>query len=120
MPTRRNGADPVTKTPEQTVADLEARLATIEDDMAARKARIEEVRQKRAREIKLRLRRARYAVAAKERKRETRRNILAGAWVRQKADDDPRIRSWLADGLADSLTRPHDRELFDLDPMPEE
>ena len=112
------------KRPEKTVAELEARIALIvRAEMAARKAAdLKDVRQKR------RVKetqpppptRPLCQVAAKEQKRETRRNILAGGWVRKMADDDPRIRTWLADGLADSLTRPRERELFDLDPMPEE
>lgn len=108
------------KTPEETVADLEARLARLKDEMATKKARLKEVEQERARELRLRLRRARYQVTARERKRETRRNILAGAWVRKQAEASPRVRSWLMDGLADYLTRPHDRELYDLEPLPED
>ncbi len=65
-------------------------------------------------------RRARYKVASKERKRETRRNILAGAWVRKEEADDPEASARLLQGLEGFLTRPHDRKLFDLEPLPED
>ena len=108
------------KRPEKTVAELEARILDVRAEMAAKTADLKDAEKRRVKELNLRLRRARRQVAAKEQKRETRRNILAGGWVRKMADDDPRIRTWLADGLADSLTRPRERELFDLEPLPKD
>ena len=108
------------KTPEETVAALEARLASIKDETATKKARLREIEQERAREIKLRLRRARYRVASKERKRRTRRLILIGTYVESKTKDNPEASARLLQGLDGFLAKPRDRELFDLDPLPED
>ncbi len=108
------------KTPEETVAALEARLASLKDETATKKARLREIEQERAREIKLRLRRARYRVATRERKRRTRRLILIGSYVESKTADDPKASARLLHGLDGFLTRPRDRQLFDLEPLPED
>ena len=108
------------KTPEETVAALEARLASLKEETASKQARLREVEQERAREIKLRLRRARYKVASRERKRRTRRLILIGSYVESKTSDDPEAWARLLQGLDGFLARPRDRELFDLEPLPED
>ena len=106
-------------TAEQTVADLEARIKDVRADLKAKKDRLQEVEAERVRKLNLELRRARYQVQAKERKRRTRRLILIGTYVESKKDD-PEASARLLHGLDGFLTRPRDRELFDLDPLPEE
>ena len=82
---RSNESNP----PEEKVAELEARIATVKEEIAAKTARLKEVESQRLREIQLRLRRARYAVTAKEQKRRTRRLILMGTYVEAKMNEDP-------------------------------
>ena len=108
------------KPPEEKVADLEARIATVKEEIAAKTARLKEVESERLREIQLRLRRARYAVTAKERKRRTRRLILMGTYVESKMNEDPAACERFMAALDGFLTQNRDRELFDLEPLPED
>ena len=93
------------KTAEQTVADLEARIKDVRADLKAKKDRLQEVEAERVRKLNLELRRARYQVQAKERKRRTRRLILIGTYVESKKDD-PEASARLLHGLDGFLTRP--------------
>ena len=70
------------KTPEETVAALEARLASIKEETATKQARLTEIEQERARELTLPRYRARGSAA----KRDARCTFLAGAWIRKKAE----------------------------------
>ncbi len=54
----------------------------------------------------------------RERKAETRRNILVGALVRQKVADGSLDAGLLRGWLDAALTRAGDRALFDLPPRP--
>ena len=56
--------------------------------------------------------------AAKQRKLDTRRKILAGAWVLHRIDQNPddRLRLMLMQGLDEFLERDNDRDLFGLHP----
>ena len=56
----------------------------------------------------------------KERKRDTRRKILAGACVLDRADKDPVSARHLKEILDAFLTKPQDRALFDLPPRPKD
>ena len=51
-----------------------------------------------------------------EKKRDTRRKVLAGAFVLEQAERDPAIQQWLMRGLTWFLTRPDDRTLFNIGP----
>lgn len=53
----------------------------------------------------------------KHRNQETRRNILAGACIRNKAAKDEAVAQLLNRELRAYLTRPDDRALFGLPPM---
>ena len=55
----------------------------------------------------------------RERKRRTRRLILIGSVIKKMADRDSRTQLWLLHALHQDLERTQDRELFDLDPKPE-
>jgi hypothetical protein len=72
---------------------------------------------------KLKQQRARYdekikrlekAEREKERKRDTRRKILAGAVVLTAIENEPDKKAWFARLLDQELIRDDDRELFDL------
>lgn len=76
-------------------------------------ARLEERRQ----QITNRIARLRNAERTKERKRRTRRLILIGTCVESKTKDDPDARDRLLKDLDGFLSRPRDRELFDLPPL---
>lgn len=86
------------KTPEQRLAELQAKRDAITAQMDREKAKLKTA----------------------ERKRDTRRKIVAGAIVLTHAELDPEFNAQLSRLLAKHVTRPEDRELFDLDPVPEE
>ena len=85
-----------------------------------RNERIAEL-EKKKQQIANRIVRLRNMESAKQRKFDTRRKILAGAWVLHRAeqDTDGRLRLMLMQGLDDFLEHPRDRELFDLPPKPQ-
>ena len=62
--------------------------------------------------------RLRNMESAKRRKIDTRRKILAGAWILHRIDQDTddRLRLMLTQGLDEFLVGDRDRELFDLPP----
>ena len=64
------------------------------------------------------IRREEARVRAKERKEETRRKILVGAYILDKATRDEQYHGWLQKSLDGFLTRPDDRALFGLPPLP--
>lgn len=62
--------------------------------------------------------RARAAEAAAKRTAETRRKVLVGACVLAETAGDAERTAWLTDVLARRLTRPDERQLFGLEPLP--
>jgi hypothetical protein len=80
------------KTPEEALQDLEKKEAQL-------KARISKQRAK---------------VRSADRKRDTRRKIIAGALALEHADKDPKFGEALKRLLEQHVTRPQDRQLFDL------
>ena len=66
----------------------------------------------------LKIRREKYRLSLKERKRDTRRKILAGSWVLSIAENDQAAALRLRKGLDEFLERERDRELFGLSPRP--
>ena len=83
-----------------------------------RKERIAALEQKKQ-QLANRIVRLRNQESAKQRKIETRRKILAGAWVLYRSERDPAERQRLIQGLDGFLAHPRDRELFDLLPNKE-
>ena len=81
---------------------------------AERVARLREASQRRRKELDRRIRRAESRLAASERKLDTRRKILAGAWVLHEAERSKAAADKLRRGLEGFLERDADRELFDL------
>ena len=77
--------------------------------------RIAELEQQKQ-QIANRIARLRTIESTKERKRDTRRKILAGAWILARADQDQDTARRLKQGLDEFLTKPQDRMLFDLLP----
>ena len=84
-----------------------------------RNERIAELEKKKE-QLANRIGRLRNMESAKQRKLDTRRKILAGAWILHRIDQDTddRLRLMLMQGLDDFLEHPRDRELFDLPPKP--
>ena len=70
-------------------------------------------------QIAYRIVRLRNQESARQRKIDTRRKILAGAWVLHQAERDPAARQRLIQDLDGFLVHPRDRELFDLPPHQE-
>ena len=64
--------------------------------------------------------RLRTIESTNERKRDTRRKILAGACVLDRSDKDPDAARHLRKILDAFLTKPQDRALFDLPPRPKD
>ena len=87
-----------------------------------RNERIAELENKKQ-QIANRIVRLRNIESTEQRKLETRRKILAGAWILHRIDQaqntDDRLRLMLMQGLDDFLEHPRDRELFDLPPKPQ-
>ena len=70
-------------------------------------------------QIANRIARLRTIESTKARKLDTRRKILAGACVLDRADKDPASAQHLKEILDAFLTKPQDRALFDLPPRVE-
>ena len=77
--------------------------------------RIAELEQQKQ-QIANRIARLRTVESTKARKRDTRRKILAGACVLDRADKDQDSARHLKEILDAFLTKPQDRALFDLPP----
>ena len=80
-----------------------------------RNQQIEALEEKK-RQIENRILRLRNLESAQKRKLETRRKILAGAWVLHRGDQDPEFHKHLLQGLDEFLIHNRDRALFDLPP----
>ena len=78
-----------------------------------RNKQIEALEEKK-RQLENRIIRLRNLESAKQRKLDTRRKILAGAWVLHRADQDQEIHKGLLQGLDEFLIHNRDRELFGL------
>jgi hypothetical protein len=60
-----------------------------------------------------RIRREESRTRSRERKEDTRRKILAGAFLLEQAKRDPAINEWMTRGLARFLVRPEEKAMFD-------
>lgn len=54
-----------------------------------------------------------------QRKDDTRRKVLLGAYVQVKMEESANYKAELLAGLESYLTRPNDRALFGFEPLPE-
>ena len=90
---------------ERLKQDYEKQERELKEKLAKKKAKLEAA-----------TRRLRARAAATERKRDTRRKILAGAWVLARADQDLEAARQLTQGLDGFLERDRDRALFNLAP----
>lgn len=68
--------------------------------------------------VNARIRREQAKARTQERKDDTRRKVLAGAAVLERAAKDDLFKHELHQQLAGFLTRPDDRALFGLAPLP--
>ena len=71
-----------------------------------------EAQQKKIEQEKARLQQLQSRAKKEERRRDTRRKILAGALVLNAAREDPRIAEWLEKQVREKLSADRDRELF--------
>lgn len=78
------------------------------------KTRIDELKERRAR-VDAELERLRRQASARERKRDTRRKIVAGATVLAAAAENRKVESWFRKLLEQRVRKPDDRRLFNLD-----
>ena len=85
-----------TKTPEQVLAELQAKKRQIDERIKTQSARLNAV----------------------ERKADTRRKILAGAVALEHAEHDKDFKAKLYALIQRGVTRDNDRALFNLDALP--
>ena len=113
----------------QTGQSSPSRVSATEEPESPQEGGRERVDEKQERELKEKLakkkakldaatRRLRARAAAIERKQDTRRKILAGAWVLARAAKDQEAARQLTQGLDGFLERDRDRALFNLGPRP--
>ena len=100
--------------PEAELAALQQQQATLKAELVAERKRLLEIQRKKKRLIENRIRRQQYRLSLKERKRDTRRKILAGSWVLAVAEKDQATGLRLRKGLDEFLERDQDLELFGL------
>ena len=89
-------------TPPDRIEDMDRQL----QELKQRNRKSEQV-------LRIRNRRLRNAVDAKQRKLNTRRNILIGNAVLLDAQHDPQLREWLLVHFINQLKNERDRKLFD-------
>ena len=102
-------------------AELEAlkqRQADLKAELVEERKKLKEIQQKKKRILERQIRRTQHQISTKERKRDTRRKILAGSWVLSIAENDQAAAKHLRNGLNEFLERERDRELFGLSPSP--
>ena len=100
--------------PEAELAALQQQQATLKAELDAERKRLLEIQRKKKRLIENRIRRQQYRLSLQERKRDTRRKILAGSWVLTAAEKDQAAGKRLRNGLDEFLEKDRDRELFGL------
>ena len=71
-----------------------------------------------AKQLKARIRLLKAKSAHSERKMDTRRKVLVGAMMLEKAEKDPALKSRIHNELATWLRRDIDRQAFGFDPLP--
>ena len=106
--------------PEAELAALQQQQATLKAELDAERKRLLEIQRKKKRLIENRIRRQQYRLSLQERKRDTRRKILAGSWVLTVAEKDQAAALRLRKGLDEFLERDQDRELFGLSLRPKD
>lgn len=70
-------------------------------------------------QLAARIAKERAKVSAEERKKDTRRKIIAGALALEHADKNEGFGGTLHRLLNEYVTKPAERELFGLDPLPQ-
>ena len=102
--------------PEAELAALQQQQATLKAELDAERKRLLEIQRKKKRLIENRIRRQQYRLSLQERKRDTRRKILAGSWVLTARRERPGRRPVNVSARASmsSSERDQDRELFGL------
>lgn len=95
------------------MATIDDRIKAAEQKAIEAKERLKVLKsQKEAREQKELMR-----TLKKERAKDTRRKILAGAWLLESVERDPEKKQRVIEGLGRFLKRADDRALFDLPPL---
>ena len=105
--------------PKKELDELNKRKAELEASLSKREAELKELRRKKKLLLEQQIRRAQVRVNAKQRKLDTRKKILAGACVLDRAAKDPDSARHLKEILDAFLERDRDRQLFDLPPKME-
>lgn len=91
-----------------------AKLEKLDKKAREKKAKLEAETKDKSEKLKNQIKRLEQQEKAKERKRDTRRKILAGSLVLERMGKDPAFAEKLKSDLDKFLTRDIDRELFGL------
>ena len=102
--------------PAREIADLRARRDALKAQAAEKVSRLKAAERKRRLAINRRIRRAESRLRTRRRREDTRRKILAGAWVLSEAARSEAAAAKLRRGLDAFLDKDRDRPLFELGP----
>ncbi len=97
-----------------TLEGIKARLEKLEKQAREKKAKIEAETKDKSLKLKNQLKRVEQREKAQNRKRDTRRKILAGSLVLERVEKDEAFAAKFRDDLDEFLTRDIDRVLFEL------
>ena len=100
----------------QELATLRKRRNTLKAAAAEKRARLKAAEQSQLRALNARILRAHSRVRSQARRDDTRRKILAGAWVLHEAGRSQAAAAKLRRDLDGFLERDRDRALFELEP----
>ena len=109
------------------VQDLDAELAALKQRQADLKAeldternKLQAIQRKKKRLLDNQIRRTQHRLSTVERKRDTRKKILAGSWLLTVSQQDQVLALRFRNDLDGFLERDRDRELFGLSPRPKD
>ena len=97
-----------------TLETVKAKLEKLDLQARKKKAKLEAETKDKSQKLKNQLKRLEQREKAKDRKRDTRRKILAGSWVLERVAKDDAFAAKFRNDLDQYLTRDIDRALFDL------
>ena len=104
----------MTKHMTNKLEDIKKKLEKLDKEARDKKAKIEAEAKGKSEKLKNQLKRLEQAETAKERKRDSRRKIVAGSAFLAHMEKDPAFADQARGILQKYLTRDIDRELFDL------
>ena len=105
-------------TPQEELKQLLQRQESLQQELKDKRKELLDAQRRRTDILKRQIKQAQSRITAAQRKRDTRKKILVGACVLDRADKDPDSARRLRQDLDEFLDRDRDRELFGLAPRP--